>query len=189
MQNKLFDIPPIRIKRPDFNSINFGEAYKEMAEEILEWMNDDNVELEDIISDLKECFSPQGIKMSDGYELAKELDRDCGYDVNTELVNILDGFSHKLYMECQKFEKKWVIDCNITPKHSIGDKVHISRKGKIYEGEISAINNEVAEYTICVPELGHVREGVGTHGAIEHFENIEEDFFDKKHWEKNDPTT
>lgn len=184
MQTKIFDIPPIRIKRPSIDNINFDEAYNEMAEEILDWLKDPNCTTEEIVSDLKENFQPYELENSDGYELAKEFESNYGYDADTELVNIMDGFSHIIYTACKKAERKWVQDCRITPKYSIGDKVHVSHKAKIYEGEIADIKNDLAEYVIYVQDLGHVKEGVGTHGLIKRFEDIEEDFFDKKHWEK-----
>ena len=183
MQNKIFDIKPIRLKRPGESSINFDEAYKEMAEEVMDWITDVDVKIDDVINDLKQTFDVNEILNGDGYFLARELEAKCNYESDMELANILGVFSFIIRNHCSEAEKKWVIDCEITPKYSVGDKVHVSRKNKIYEGEIVEIKNDMAQYTIFVEELGHVRSGVGTHGIIERFENVEEDFFDKKHWE------
>lgn len=182
MQGKLFEIPPIRIKRPTIDTIDFYETYNDMADEILEWLNEGDTTVEEIALDLKKTLSPMDIYRGDGYELAKKLESEWGISPNTELVEILNSLDTHIRRACREAEKKWVKDCWITPKYSIGDKVHVSRKNKIYEGEIVEIRSDLAEYVIFVEELGHVREGEsGTLGAIEHFEDIEEDFFENKH--------
>jgi len=181
MQGKLFDIPPIRIKRPTIDTIDFSEAYEEMAEEIISWEKDSSADLDETTEGLKKLFSISELRMDGGYELAKKMERNWHSDVDTELVNILDSFSNIIYMACNEAERKWVKDCWITPKYSIGDIVKTTVKGKEYEGKIVSIYNDQAQYVINISELGHVKEGdMGTQGTIKHFEDIEEDFFENK---------
>lgn len=181
MQTKLFDIPPIRIKRPTFDTIDFSDAYEEMAEEIISWESDSSASLEETAEDLKKLFSISEIYTEGGYELAKKMERSWAVDVDTELVNILDGFSNIVHMACREAERNWVKDCWITPKHSIGDVVKTKVRGKEYEGTIVSIYNDLAEYVINILELGHVKAGeMGTQGTVKHFEDIEEDFFENK---------
>lgn len=181
MQGKLFDIPPIRIERPTLDTIDFSEAYKEMAEQIIDWENDSSSDVDETADSLKKLFSISDIYMEDGYELAKTMEKDWGLEVDTELVNVLDGFSNIIHMACSAAERKWVKDCWITPKHVIGDIVTTKVKGKEYQGTIVEIHNDLAEYVINIPELGHVKKGeMGTQGTVKHFEEIEEDFFENK---------
>jgi hypothetical protein len=41
-------------------------------------------------------------------------------------------------------------------------------------GEITEIDTGRGHYTVCCPSLGHVKEGLGTHGFIFPFEKVEE---------------
>jgi len=181
MQGKLFEIPPIRIKRPTIDTIDFSDAYEEMAEEIIGWEKDKSADLSETAEALKELFSVSELSGEDGYELAKKMERNWSADVDTELVNILDGFSHIIHMTCNEAERQWVKDCCITPKHSVGYIVKTTVRGKEYFGTIVSIYKDQAQYIINIPELGHAKEGeMGTQGTIKHFEDIEEDFFENK---------
>jgi hypothetical protein len=179
MQGKLFDIPPIRIKRPTISTIDFSEAYEEMAEEIISWEKDGSDDLAATADSLKELFSVSELLTENGYELAKKMERNWALNIDTELVNILDGFSSIIYTACNEAERKWVKDCCITPKYSVGYIVKTTVKGKEYFGKIVSVYNNQAQYVINIPELGHAKEGeMGTQGTIKNFEDIEEDFFE-----------
>lgn len=187
MQEKLFNIPPKRIPRPTIENINFEGAYLKMANDIVEWENDDSESIEDTSNHLKKIFSPKDLQFANGYEIARELESSWGLDPDTELVNTLDQFSHYIYTVISEAEKKWVIDCNIKPSLPKGKEVVVEYKGKKYTGTILSIYSDKAEYVINVPELGHVGEGeIGTQGLVYHFENLELDFFDEKHWKDYD---
>jgi hypothetical protein len=45
--------------------------------------------------------------------------------------------------------------------------------GTRWEGEIVKIDDELATYLVFCPAAGHVREGLGTHGVIFPFEDVE----------------
>jgi hypothetical protein len=184
MQEKLFNIKPIRVARPTSDSVDITSVYVEMAELINDWdgekMNQED--FEEFVGDLKRTFSVFDLFHEDGYKIARSLEKEMHFDPDSILVGEMDMISHKC-RECVRREvEKWIIDCEITPKYEIGNEVKATVRNVEYIGEIAAINLKDATYTIFIQELGHVREGVGTHGTIKKFEEIEEDFFDEKHW-------
>lgn len=182
MQDKLFEIPPIRIPRPTKENIDFSEVYLDMTEDIIDW--DLELDEDDILADLKKYISINEILISNGYELAKKFEDDLCLEPDAELVEILDGFSMYVYDCISKAEKEWVKACNITPSLSIGDLVEVEYRKKPYQGKIYDIKLDKAEYIVNVPDLGHVEAGQsGTNGLYFHFEDVEKDFLDKKHWE------
>lgn len=184
MQEKLFNIKPIRVPRPTSDSADITSVYIEMAELINDWDNQDmdQEEFEEFVEDLKDNFSSYDLFNKDGYKIARKLEKDMYFEPDVSLVDDMDMISNKC-RECLGREiQQWVVDCQITPKYEVGDEVKVTVRGVEYIGEISQIYEKTAEYSIFIEELGHVRQGVGTHGTIKKFEEIEEDFFDKKHW-------
>lgn len=184
MQQKLFNIKPIRVARPTKCSIDLSSVYVEMAEKINDWDGSkmDQDEVDYFVEELSRKFTCFDLFNSDGYELARDLEKDLGFDSDRNLVDVMDSIIHDCNNCLNEHIEQWVEDCNITPKYSVGDEVRLTLKNVEYVGEISKIFHKSAQYVIFVPELGHVREGVGTHGAIKNFEDIEDDFFDEKHW-------
>jgi len=184
MQEKLFDIKPIRVPRPDKTTIDLLPVYVRMAELINEWCKEDmnQSEFEYFIEELQRNFDAFDLFHCDGYELARDLEKDMGFDSDRNLVDDMDCISDECRNCLNENIEKWAQECNITPKYSIGDEVKLKMDNVEYIGEIAEINLKRAFYVIFVEELGHVREGVGTHGVIKNFEEVEDDFFDKKHW-------
>lgn len=184
MQQKLFNIKPIRLPRPNSTSINLTSVYIKMAEDINEWDNQDmtQTEFEDFVGELKENFSCYDLFKCDGYELARDLEKEMGFNSDRCLVDAMDVIHDEAYKCLDEHIEKWVIDCNITPKYKIGDEVKVKVKSVEYIGEIINIYHKQGTYLIFVEELGHVKNGSGVLGAIKPFEDIEEDFFDAKHW-------
>ena len=184
MQDKLFNIKPIRVSRPTSQTIDTTPVYIHMAKLLNEWNNEDlnQEEFEDFIADLKNNFSVYDLFHGDGYKIARSLEKNMYFESDRELVDEMDVIPNK-FSECLRENvENWVKDCEITPKYSIGDEVSVWVKNVNYIGEISKIYERTAEYSIFIEELGHVREGVGTTGTIKKFEEIEKDFFDDKHW-------
>ena len=184
MQQKLFDIKPMRIPRPTKTTIDLLPVYVRMAEMINEWDGEQmgQKEFEYFIEELQRNFSCFDLFDSDGYELARDLEKDMGFDSDRNLVDDMDCISNECRNCLNEHIEKWVEECNINPKYSIGDEVKLKRNSVEYIGEITEINLKRAQYVIFVPKLGHVRGGVGTHGTIKNFEDVEEDFFHEKHW-------
>ncbi len=55
MQQKLFDIKPMRVTRPTAYTIESEDIYSKIAERIVDW--DNSIKIEEAIKDLKETFS------------------------------------------------------------------------------------------------------------------------------------
>ena len=184
MQEKLFNIKPIRIARPTSHTIDLSSVYINMANTIKEWLGEE-MEVEEFdffVEELKENFTASYLFNCDGYELARDLEREMGFDSDSALVDDMNSISYHCHSCLRENVENWVKDCEITPKYPIGDEVSVWVKNVNYIGEISKIYERTADYCILIEELGHVRDGVGTHGTIKKFEEIEEDFFDEKHW-------
>jgi hypothetical protein len=186
MQTKLFDIKPIRVARPTIDLIDLTSVYFKMAEDINEWDQQDmnQIEFEEFVGELKEEFSCYDLITSDGYTLARDLERHMNINSNKELSDVMDNIKFECIKCLDENIEKWVKDCNITPKYKIEDEVKVTIKNVEYIGEITQIYHKKASYSIFVEELGHVKHGSGVLGVIKPFEDIEEDFFDKKHWKQ-----
>lgn len=68
----------------------------------------------------------------DGYQLAKRLDLDHGWDIDAQMVEHLDDFIHEVESEKDAAQKAWAKDNNIQPPHPIGTQLH--------EGKIAGIS-------------------------------------------------
>jgi hypothetical protein len=109
MQQKLFNVPPIRLKRPTIDSVNHDEVYKIVAERIIEW--DNTIKLDEAISDVKSCLSVREISREDGYYLARELERSKYYTANFELADSLNGLDFTIRNYIEDEVRKWVEKC------------------------------------------------------------------------------
>lgn len=78
---------------------------------------------------------------SDGYELAKDLERYCWWDISCDTVENLDMVSGYVDDEYKKCRKKWFEANNIQPPFPIG--------AELKEGVITGIwDNDVAYYQV-----------------------------------------
>lgn len=155
-------------KRP---SIRDQEIIKSVARELAVEILKDQCN-EDAVSSLVSVLqrNPGG----DGYQLAKYLDDDHGWDVDVDTVEILDSAYSSLHVAARKLTAEWVERNAIKPKRKIGDIVGIVQRGINYTGEIVKIDEPQATYTVMSAQCGHVREGLGTHGFIVNYEDIHE---------------
>ena len=136
--------------------------------EVDEWSRAGNVSgdvLEDIAAALAHASS------WDGFDLARELQRE-GRECNFELCEILEGAYYRGTQALDGFVAEWVRANDIKPALKVGDAVQIVQHRVTYRGEIASVNTGQALYTVFVPDLGHVREGIGTHGTILPFEMV-----------------
>lgn len=139
---------------------------------VLQWlqMEQDNPEATDAAKDIKAVLEVS----SDGYKMAKELEDRHGWDgADSDLVDILEGADY--YGTLQIALKAWVKDNDLKPKYEVGEVVtvrKIGHEGSEHRGEIISIGDD-GTYTVMIPALGHVREGVGTHGTIFAWEKVE----------------
>ena len=157
-----------RPKRTDDDVI--AQAAERLADELMRWA-DATENRAGYVEDAKKVI--EKCTYHNSYELAKDLEFK-GYTPDTELVEILEGASLHLYASHQKAVAAWVQAGGITaPVVCIGDMVSFERQGKRISGEITRIEEQTAQVIVCCPDLGHVREGLGTHGIYACYEELQ----------------
>jgi hypothetical protein len=152
-------------------------ACAELAKEVMDWKGNDG-SYDEVLEDLIDVCNSR----DNGYEMAKRLDNYHSWEVDPELVEILDGFDSELYGVHQQTIKNWVQNNDIQPDYKIKDLVKFTSYGEnskdhSFEGTITRINREYATYVIYVPEMGHVKMGEdssGTTGIIIDYEKVTE---------------
>lgn len=117
MSNKTTFNPP----RPTINQ----EVIKTAADKLVSQpgfpLDDAGVSKDEAINDLVGCYRHH----MDGYELAKALDDDHGWQIDTMLVNELDAMSCIVSDMVKEAEKAWVRECNIQPPLPVGTELDI----------------------------------------------------------------
>jgi hypothetical protein len=171
-QEKLFNIKPIIVPRPDINNINIDSVYLELAEEICSWLNEEESE-DEIFNYLKNKFTVNDFRIENGYELCKEMDSD-GYEPDEDLVEIMSSSSYLVYKAFEQAQKDWVVKCEIIPALNIGEEVEIKYEGSFHKAKINEIKKETAQYICNIPNLMST-----TSGVYVNFEDVEPDFFKK----------
>lgn len=109
-----------------------------------------------------------------GYEIAKALEQEMGwYDLSSFDVDNLDSTSWIPRRVVDKASKQWwsFRPDSFKNRLAVGDVVVVSSRGSEYVGEIIKIY-DTGEASVMVEELGHVREGVGTHGIVKAVEEL-----------------
>lgn len=101
----------------------------------------------------------------DGYELAKSMDDDYNWSVDSNVVESLDSVSNMVYNELKKEVAKWVIDNNIQPQYKIGARVKFKSR-ELKEGTITNIDKDQALYYI------HTDDQPITSSYIVKYENV-----------------
>lgn len=153
MQEKLFHIPPIKLPRPNSDSIKMIDIATEMFPDINGWLGDDRVTAEDIESDFSACFSMRDIEMMDGYKMARELEVTCSYEPDSQFVRIMDDVFATYNRVLGNKIKKWVIDCEIEPSYDLGTNVYFKTSSFSKDsGEIVGFYKEEAKYVIQTEE-------------------------------------
>lgn len=153
MQSKLFNIPPIKLPRPESNSVTMNDIVTEMFSEIYNWLGDNRITIEDIESDFNACFSMRDIEMMDGYKMARELEVTCSYEPDSQFVSIMDDTFSVYHKILGSKIKKWVIDCEIEPNYDLGTNVYFKTSSFSKDsGEIVGFYKEEAKYIIQTEE-------------------------------------
>lgn len=139
-------------------------AVQKILPEVVRWCRNggDNFAEDDIAKDLRAEIGGHW----DGYEFCKELERSHHWDCDRDLVDILDNAD--LGGALREMEKKWVVAYQVYPGKKIGDAV----KWEGHHAEITEVHPD-GKYTVCIPALGHVKSGMGTHGRIVAWERID----------------
>lgn len=79
--------------------------------------------LDEIAQDIARC----GNRYDDGYKLAKELERRCGWDCDLQIAEELDGFSSYVRSGIEAAEKAWAERNAITRPFPDGTRVRLRR--------------------------------------------------------------
>lgn len=109
----------------------------------------------EILSDLAEMLDDKFDW--EGYALAKWLDNEKGYRVDSHFVDILDHASHYAQTETERLTKEWVTAQQLKPRYDVGDSVRFSgRKGIEQTGTIISVNRTTLTYIVFVPGKGHI---------------------------------
>lgn len=163
-------------KRPSYSDDAINAKLAQVIAEklvVLEEMPDDP---EELLTDLTKVLKSES-PFYDPYKMAKALEDRFMWTCNMGVVELLDTVSNHAYQLLSELVAEWVSKNGIEPKNEIGDRVIVSANNmrgipSQYTGEIVRINEKEATYTILIPELGHVRSGIGTNGGIFPFEEI-----------------
>lgn len=108
---------PVFEERPRTLTVDMKRAIAErMAKECAEWAEDDAASW---VEPLMKVIS----RHSDGYSLARELERQYGVDPDSRLVEILDGVHWEASSEIEAAEKAWAARVNPQPPLPIGARV------------------------------------------------------------------
>lgn len=143
------DLYPETIARPKHSDkLIIEQAAKIHAEEIARQIK--GLDVEQLAEDLVANYR----SYNDGYELAKDLERE-GYEIDVEFVNLLDDFDSRVGAVQREEEKKWVKMVGFEPKFKVGDRVDMGeRRGSHHEryGYVDKIVAESAEYYVKTDE-------------------------------------
>lgn len=162
---------PEAIRRPSLNDKAVrAVALDEMVGLVRDWLSNDGRMDEACEAETREILDDH-MWHSNGFEIAKAFDRR-GFSVDAELVQLLDDATGAIYQAHARAVREWVTAANPQPKLAIGSPV-VTPGPKQADGEIVKIDPRDATYTVFVESLGHVREGMGTHGLIYVWEAVE----------------
>lgn len=109
----------------------------------------------------------------DGFRICRALE-SASWDCDAAMVAVMEKAAHYKYREHREAVAEWVKVFGVQPSMREGERVTFRhRGGKQHTGSVRSINAEQAQYTIFCEELGHVREGLGTHGTILNYEDCQ----------------
>jgi hypothetical protein len=101
---------------------------------------------EEILEQVTEALD---LSYGDGYDMAKNLDRDHGWEGSEELVELCGSLLYRRRTECISAVRKWVAEARIAPKFAAGDLVKVKEYGnKWVDGTICEVSPEVAQYVV-----------------------------------------
>jgi DNA-binding transcriptional MocR family regulator len=77
------------------------ESFRRLAKQVIEWSEEEDDDLDEVAELLEDCED------DDGYQFARNLERDHGYSPDSELVEILDGYLGCLHSAHMAAVAKW----------------------------------------------------------------------------------
>ena len=171
--------PALRPSRPREKDADvIQEAVKVALPRFIEYCESGGGETRGLDEDLTALL---GGFYTDGYAMARRLEREFHWAEDRELVDLCDGLGNALCDAHRKIVKEWIDAFNVQPRFKIDTLVYVvvpcKKNDRIQreklEGTITAVDEARGEYTVYVPYLGHVRAGLGTHGVILAWEAVE----------------
>lgn len=155
--------------RPSYNHPAVVDLMvEELFPALVEWLAD----FHDIEpGDAREPLGAALARHDDAYARARYLERYHDWAPDEALVELLasasPGVAHRQVLAT------WVTANGLTPRLGLGARVTVREFSTAHEGEIVDVDLAHGTYTVMIPSLGHVREGVGTHGHVLTWEVVE----------------
>lgn len=119
--NECQEAPMFNPPRPTLTPGMIKAAAEKLVGQPFFPLDDIGVSKEKAIDHLAGCYR----RHMDGYELAKELDDNHGWRINSMLVDELDSMSCLVSDMVAEAERAWVRECNIQPTLPVGTELDI----------------------------------------------------------------
>lgn len=154
--------------RPTYNSPEILTAVVEkLMPQVMQWGKFGEDEAPEITEQVAKALKHD----TDGYHRVKYLEDRFSWDVDSELVEV---------MECDDFHgvtreavKAWINDNDIVPAFEVGRQVTVKLRGEgDLVGKISSLTED-GMYCVMIPSKGHVESGLGCHGLLFNWEDVE----------------
>ena len=156
--------------RPGYSAPEvFISVVDRLMPEIMRWGKFEEHEAESVAEQVLSAFKHED---QDGYRLARYLEKYGSWDSDSELSEILEGAD---FYRCHKeATKAWIKDNSAVPSFVVGREVSVKerRQSEMLTGKIRDITDD-GMYCVMVPSLGHVESGLGTHGLLFPWEDVE----------------
>lgn len=140
---------------------------KKLMPDLMRWGRFEEDEAPEIAEQLLKALKWE----RDGYKLAKHLEDHCSWDGDAELVDLLEGAD---FYGCHRDAiKAWIRDNAIAPAFEVGKQVTVKLRG---DGDLTGTIRDTTDdgmYTVMIPAKGHVESGLGTHGLLFTWEDVE----------------
>jgi hypothetical protein len=169
VQLPLFKDLPIPPRPKRFSENVLEETVDLMMPSVMKWFGSSEDE-EEIRDNIKQVLEFE----DDSYQIAKELEDNLYWSVDRELINVLDEVKWRRDEAHKGVVYAWVVQNCVTPKLTLEQKVQFRHKGRILEGIVTKIYESEAKYLVFSEELGHIRSGVGVHGIVLPYEEVDE---------------
>lgn len=170
VQLPLFSDLPIPPRPKRFSEGVLEDTVSRIMPSIMKWYGDADADEEDEIrSDVKSVLEFE----DDSYELTKELEDSLHWSVDRKLIDVLDEVGQYRDAAHKDAVYAWVVQNCVTPKIALEQEVQFRFRGKSVTGIVTQIYENEAAYCVLSKELGHVRTGIGVHGLILPYEDVE----------------
>lgn len=118
----------------------------------------------------------------DPYDMARELEDYGCWRRGSYLMDIMGSFRAAVHTAHKDAMKRWATaNREQLREPELGELVETDKiwtRGSLselhsYVGKITSVNHDEAYATVCISSLGHVEEGLGTHGRILGWEQLQ----------------